>query len=90
MLRSLLGWIRRRFTGRTDSADSGESESSGTVWEFIPSWQYGGRHVESGGIARGEQEKALREIEYRADRIENGTPEQEAFDAPDTGHRDGR
>jgi len=31
----------------------------GTVWDAIPERQYGGRHAESGGIARQEQERAL-------------------------------
>lgn len=44
------------------------SESDGdSVWDAIPGWQYDGRHVESGGLARGEQEQALREIQERAE-----------------------
>ncbi|EJN61000.1 hypothetical protein [Halogranum rubrum] len=46
---------------RADRAD-GES-----VWDAIPGWQYDGRHVESGGLARGEQEKALRQLQQRAE-----------------------
>lgn len=42
-----------------------------SVWNVIPRWQYDGRHVESGGIARGEQEKALDDIERRADEIDD-------------------
>jgi len=39
--------------------DSDGSESS---WNAIPNWQYDGRHAESGGLTRGEQEQALQEI----------------------------
>ncbi|ELZ30989.1 hypothetical protein C474_11021 [Halogeometricum pallidum JCM 14848] len=41
-----------------------------SVWNVIPRWQYDGLHVESGGIARGEQEKALDDIERQADEID--------------------
>lgn len=47
--------------GRRERAE-GES-----VWEVIPDWQYEGRHVESGGLTRGEQEQALHEIHERAE-----------------------
>jgi uncharacterized alpha-E superfamily protein len=40
---------------------------SSDVWEVIPSWQYTGRHVESGGLARDEQEAALADIEEQAE-----------------------
>jgi hypothetical protein len=47
--------------------DSGsDDDRDGTVWDVIPSRQYGGRHAESGGIARDEQERAIRDIERRA------------------------
>ncbi|SEO88200.1 Protein of unknown function [Halogranum amylolyticum] len=48
--------------GRRERADESES-----VWEMIPGWQYEGRHVESGGLTRDEQEQALREIQERAE-----------------------
>lgn len=35
----------------------------GSVWAAIPSRQYEGRHAESGGIARAEQEQALEELQ---------------------------
>lgn len=41
-------------------------EQEGGVWEHIPSRQYDGRHVESGGLSRGEQEEAIDEIEEQA------------------------
>ena len=43
----------------SDGAVDGGTESS---WNAIPSWQYDGRHAESGGLTRGEQEQALEEI----------------------------
>ena len=40
--------------------DSGEP-----VWNSIPGRQYTGRHAESGGIARKEQEDAIQELKER-------------------------
>lgn len=42
-----------------------------SVWDVIPEWQYDGRHVESGGLSRGEQEKALSDLQERAEREGN-------------------
>lgn len=57
---------------RRDRRRGGDADGTeGTVWEAIPSWQYGGRHVESGGLAREEQETALAEIEEQAARREH-------------------
>ncbi|WP_318567610.1 hypothetical protein [Salinigranum marinum] len=42
------------------------------VWELIPSRQYTGRHAESGGLARGEQEAALASVEEQAETREHG------------------
>ena len=42
-----------------DEHTGGETESS---WNAIPNWQYNGRHAESGGLTRGDQEQALEEI----------------------------
>ena len=44
---------------RADGDSRTETESS---WNAIPDWQYDGRHAESGGLTRGEQEQALQEI----------------------------
>jgi len=52
---SLLG---AAFLFRLASAERDDD----TVWNAIPSRQYEGRHAESGGIARSEQEKALEEL----------------------------
>jgi len=43
-----------------------DDEGGGSVWNAIPSRQYEGRHVESGGLARGEQEAAIEEIQQDA------------------------
>ncbi|AXR76461.1 hypothetical protein [Natrarchaeobaculum sulfurireducens] len=69
------------FARRTGTAESGhddddtvEDEDS-SVWDAIPSWQYEGRHVESGGLARSEQEQALQDIQKQADELSNDPPE---------------
>ena len=49
----------------TDRGDGADGDAS--VWDAVPSWQYGGRHAESGGIAREEQERALRDLDERVD-----------------------
>ena len=43
-----------------------DDEGGDSVWNAIPSRQYDGRHVESGGLARSEQEDALEEIQQDA------------------------
>ena len=53
----------------TDEAESAD-EDTGSVWDFIPGRQYSGRHAESGGIARGEQERALQDIERKVEIVE--------------------
>lgn len=50
-----------------DRVSSTESES---IWNAIPNWQYDGRHAESGGLTRGEQEQALQKIHDDAQRRE--------------------
>ncbi|ERH05982.1 MAG: hypothetical protein J07HN4v3_01591 [Halonotius sp. J07HN4] len=37
-------------------------ENGRLVWNAIPGRQYNGRHAESGGLARGEQEPAIKKI----------------------------
>lgn len=51
------------------SAEASETEDA-SVWNAIPSWQYSGRHVESGGLARGEQEEALADVQQQAEEID--------------------
>ncbi len=54
-----LGVVIRRDVRRSD-------EGSESVWDAIPSWQYTGRHAESGGLARDEQEAALADVDEQA------------------------
>lgn len=54
----------QQSTEDTDQAD-GETEGH-DVWDAIPSWQYDGRHVESGGFTRGEQEDAIDNVQETA------------------------
>ncbi|QSX00753.1 hypothetical protein [Haloterrigena alkaliphila] len=54
-----------------DAGDrSGGDGTESNVWNAIPPWQYDGRHVESGGLTRGEQERALHEIQRQADELD--------------------
>ncbi|RQG94007.1 hypothetical protein [Natrarchaeobius chitinivorans] len=60
--------------GRTDDRAGDPSEpdcddGDSSVWNAIPRWQYGGRHVESGGLARGEQEEALADVKQQAEEL---------------------
>ncbi|TQQ82946.1 hypothetical protein EGH24_05785 [Halonotius terrestris] len=43
-----------------------DASGDGSVWNAIPSRQYDGRHAESGGLSRGEQEAAIEEIQEDA------------------------
>lgn len=61
--------LYRRVAGHSDR----DRADASTVWDAIPSWQYDGRHVESGGLARGEQEQALDEIQETAAEMERRT-----------------
>lgn len=70
--------------GRAQPVDRADAER-GTVWNAIPPWQYDGRHVESGGTTREEQERAVGEIRSDADALEAAT---ERADDPDPGHPD--
>lgn len=75
----VLAWRRSRSAsgGRDDLQQSGggdgdgdgDRDRDGSVWNAIPSWQYEGRHVESGGLTRGEQERALRDIQEQAEEL---------------------
>ncbi|MFB6154332.1 MAG: hypothetical protein ABEJ22_00435 [Haloferacaceae archaeon] len=56
---------RRRGT-RAGDGPQRAGESGGSFWDLVPSWQYGGLHVESGGQARDEQERALRDVTAQA------------------------
>ncbi|WP_207591265.1 hypothetical protein [Halomontanus rarus] len=50
--------------------DGTEDTAPNSVWNAIPPWQYGGRHAESGGLTRDEQEQALAEIRTQAAELE--------------------
>ena len=65
----LLFWAVLRGR-RVDEAVVEAANGEGSVWDAIPSWQYEGRHVESGGMSRAEQERAITEIEDQAREIE--------------------
>ena len=62
-----------RLLERLRAFVSSERDGENSVWDAIPGWQYDGRHAESGGIARGEQEKALSDVSRRADEIDDRT-----------------
>ena len=64
-----LLWRRSATSsGGSDGAD-GEGDEDSSVWNAIPSWQYEGRHVESGGLTRSEQEQALQDIQQQAEEL---------------------
>lgn len=69
-----LGRERSAADEGTDEANPDEAGAADgdtdSIWDFIPGRQYSGRHAESGGIARGEQERALQDIERKAEIIE--------------------
>lgn len=58
-----VGLTAIRYWQLTSDSETGDD---GSVWTAIPSRQYDGRHVESGGLARGEQEAAIEEIQQQA------------------------
>lgn len=58
----LLVWA----TGKGES-DDGETDT----WHAIPSWQYTGRHAETGGIAREEQERSIRQAREKVEILDD-------------------
>ena len=68
----VLLWRR----GRTPEEPAEASEEDSNVWDAIPSWQYEGRHVESGGLARSEQERALQDIQQQAEELSEDPSEE--------------
>jgi hypothetical protein len=70
MITRLLGWLRSR--GSSDEEGDGDR---GVIWDAIPSWQYRGRHVDSGGATRDEQERALGEVQRHAEELERRSEE---------------
>lgn len=59
----MLSRLRERFASLFDRDD-------GSVWNAIPGYQYDGRHAESGGLARGEQEDAIDSVQAQAEAID--------------------
>ncbi|MBZ6495327.1 hypothetical protein [Natrinema longum] len=68
---AFLSWRRSTLAETTSRTESETEDEPSTVWNAIPSWQYEGRHVEAGGIARGEQERALQDIQQQAQELSN-------------------
>lgn len=72
----VIGTIIGRYVcsllSSTESRDSSD-DGSDSVWNAIPGRQYDGRHAESGGLARGEQEQALQEIHEEAEQRHDGS-----------------
>jgi len=61
--------LRRFWPFGDDSSESAAGDGDdreGTVRDALPSWQYEGRVAEAGGIARGEQERAVADVQSRA------------------------
>lgn len=72
--------------GRAQPVEPADGDRS-AVWNAIPAWQYDGRHVESGGTTREEQERAVETIKREADALDAvGEP----ADDPEPGHPDRR
>lgn len=61
----VVSWAIRRQRARSNADGNGHAA---TVWDAIPSWQYEGRHVESGGLTRDEQEQALQDVQDEAEK----------------------
>jgi hypothetical protein len=59
--------------------DEEANDTSGTndVWDLIPSWEYDGKYVQSGGHSWGEQERALQDIQRQVEDIERSENEGE-------------
>jgi len=72
----VAGWVGLRRL-QSSAADETADSSSSTVWNLIPSRQYAGRHAESGGVARSEQEAALEEISQQAAERSNAPAQSE-------------
>ncbi|WP_323676812.1 hypothetical protein [Halorubellus sp. PRR65] len=61
----MLQWLRalvRSYWPGTDDEDD--------VWDAIPGSQYAGRHAESGGLTRGEQEAAIADVQKQAEELD--------------------
>ena len=65
VLAVLAGWFALQRRVQTE-----DSTRSSSVWDAIPAWQYDGRHAESGGLARSEQEDAIKKVNEKATELE--------------------
>ncbi|WP_227130737.1 hypothetical protein [Halorubellus salinus] len=63
MLRRLTAFVRSYWPASDDGDD-------GDVWDAIPGSQYDGRHAESGGLTRGEQEAAIADVTEQAEALD--------------------
>ncbi|WP_254839922.1 hypothetical protein [Natronomonas marina] len=61
----------------------GDDDENTRVWDFIPAWQYDGWQSHTGGHTVDEQEKALADIQERAEAIEDEAPDHEPPDSPE-------
>lgn len=66
----VASWVGLRHRARSNADDDAHA---GAVWDAIPSWQYDGRHVESGGLTRDEQEQALQDVQDEAEELRGRT-----------------
>jgi len=64
--------VIRRLLDRLATFLPSRSEADESVWGAIPARQYEGRHAESGGITREEQEDALEDVQEQASEMEPG------------------
>jgi hypothetical protein len=62
---AVVAFLLGVYIGGSD--DDGDDTDS---WNPIPSRQYGGRYAELGGLTRDEQEKAMREVQEKADDVD--------------------
>lgn len=69
-MRSRLRTVTRRF-GRAVRSRLPELGGAGDVWNLIPGEQYVGRHAESGGVTRKEQEAAIDDVSQQAEELED-------------------
>lgn len=72
--------------GRAQPVETTADDRS-SVWNAIPPWQYDGRHVESGGTTREEQERAGETIKREAEALDAVG---ERADDPEPGRPDRR
>lgn len=66
----MSGRLIRRVRDAFSTEDDEGTDHADDVWDLIPSWQYEGRHVESGGLSRDEQERSLADVQRQAEQVE--------------------